>query len=95
MRCLAKYTAKMTHKELMNEVQKRCGMDRQQCAMLLSALERLLVDEAIELNPVELEGLGTFVSTKHPEYIQEDPHTGATTLFPPRYSYRFQSSVEL
>lgn len=79
----------------MNEVQKGCGMDRQQCAMLLSSLQHLLSEEAIALNPVELEGLGTFVSTKHPEYIQEDPQTGATTLFPPRYSYRFQSSVEL
>jgi len=92
---LATNTAKMTHKELMSEVQRYCGLDRQQSAMLLSAFEQLLVDEAIELNPVEVEGLGTFVSTKHPEYIQEDPHTGASTLFPPRYTYRFQSSIAL
>lgn len=90
---LAINIAKMTHKELMSEVQRRCGMDRQQGAMMLAALEHLLVEEAIALNPVELDGLGTFVSSKHPEYIQEDPHTGASTLFPPRYTYRFQSAV--
>lgn len=79
----------------MSEVQKRCGMDKQQSAMMLTALEQIMVEEAIELNSVELQGLGTFVSAKHPEYISEDPQTGAMTLYPPRYSYRFQSAIEL
>jgi len=95
MHALVKQIAKMTHKELMNEVQKRSGADKHQCAMLLSALEHLLVEEAIELNAVELQGLGTFVATKHPEYISEDAESGAVTMFPPRYSYRFQNAVEL
>lgn len=79
----------------MSEVQKLSGTDRQQAAMMLSALEHLMADEAIALNPIEFEGLGAFISSKHPEYIQEDSHTGAVVLYPPRYSYRFQSFVEI
>lgn len=79
----------------MAEVQKRAGIDRQQGAMLLQAFERVLVREAIDLNTVHLEGLGDFIATKHPEYIQENAETGEVVMYPPRYSYRFQSEVKL
>lgn len=95
IRVLCVNTDKMTHKELMNEVQKRCGMDKHQCAMLLSAFQHVLVKEAIELHPVQLDGLGTFAASKHPEYVAEDPETGNVVMYPPRYSYRFQSTIQL
>lgn len=85
----------MTHKEFLSEVQKLSSLDRQQCSTLLKALTKVMVKEAIEQNAVSLDGLGQFVSSKHPEYIQEDPETGETVMYPPRISYRFQSEVKL
>lgn len=85
----------MTHKEFLNEVQKRSSLDRQHCSMLLKALTKVMVEEAIEQRTVSLDGLGQFISAKHPEYIQENPETGETIMYPPRYSYRFHSEVKL
>ncbi|MBO6013097.1 MAG: HU family DNA-binding protein [Bacteroidales bacterium] len=85
----------MTHKEFISEVQKVSGLDKQVCATLLSATVKLLAEEGTEQIPVEFEGLGTFVATKHPEYIEENPETHVVTLYPPRISYRFQSQMEL
>ncbi|MBR0037660.1 MAG: HU family DNA-binding protein [Bacteroidales bacterium] len=85
----------MNHKEFITEVQKLSGLDKQACAALLSATEKLLAEEGMEQIPVEFEGLGQFVATKHPEYIEENPETHVVTLYPPRISYRFQSQVEL
>ncbi|MBQ0057192.1 MAG: HU family DNA-binding protein [Bacteroidales bacterium] len=85
----------MTQKEFLSELQKRSGMDRQMCSALLSATEKLMVEEATMLVPVRFEGLGEFVPTKHPEYIDQNPETGQSVLFPPRISYRFHSEVEL
>ena len=85
----------MTHKEAINDLQRRSGLDRQQCAMLLKALVGVMTREAIDLNEVHLEGVGTFVSTKHPEYIDENVATGQSVLYPPRISYRFQSEMKL
>lgn len=81
----------MNHKEFISELQKTCHMDHHQCATLLSALQKLMVQAAIDQIPVTLHGLGTFTSHKHPEFIQEDEHTGEQTLFPPRISYRMQA----
>lgn len=80
----------MNHKEFQSELQKTCHMDHHQCATLLSALQKLMVQAAIDQIPVTVHGLGTFTSHKHPEYIQEDEQTGQQTLFPPRISYRMQ-----
>ncbi len=85
----------MNHKEFLAEVQKRSGLDKQSCAALLSATEKLLAQEGMEQIPVEWEGLGQFIATKHPEYIEEHPETHVVTLYPPRITYRFQSQVEL
>lgn len=85
----------MDHKEFLAEVQKRSGLDKHTCAALLSAAEKLLVEKAVDLVPVELEGIGVFVSTKHPEFIQENQDTGETVLYPPRITYRLQSHVDL
>lgn len=81
----------MNHKDFTFELQKMCHVDHQQCATLLSALLKLMVQAAIDQIPVAIYGLGTFSSHKHPEYIQENPTTGEQTLFPPRISYRFQA----
>lgn len=83
----------MEHKELMQALQARTQADAQHCSMLLTTLERVMADEAIALREVEMEGLGRFVSHKHPEYVEEDPETGEQTLCPPRISYRFQSHI--
>lgn len=80
----------MDHKEFLNELQKSCHADSHQCATLLSALQKIMAQAAIEQVPVNLPGLGTFVSHKHPEYIQENPLNGEQTLYPPRMSYRMQ-----
>ena len=85
----------MEHKELMQELQRRTQADAQQCSMLLAALERVLADEAIALREVEMEGVGRFVSRKHPEYVSEDSETGDVILYPPRISYRFQAQMDI
>ena len=80
----------MTQKDFLAYLQKSCHLDRQQCAMLLNALSRLMAKAGVEQIPVSLPGLGTFISHKHPEYIKEDPTTGKQTLYPPRITYRMQ-----
>lgn len=82
----------MTHKDFIQDVQKLCHLDHQQSMVLLNALGKLMAQAGVEQVPVTLSGLGTFTSHKHPEYIQEDPHTGAQTLYPPRITYRMQAS---
>ena len=81
----------MNHKDFLNEVQKTCHADQHLCATLLGALQKLMLQAAIDQIPVTVQGLGTFTSYKHPEYIQEDEQTGEQTLFPPRISYRMQA----
>lgn len=85
----------MNHKEFLGEVQKKCNLDKPTCSALLAAMEKLMVEEAVSLVTVEMEGLGQFVSSKHPEFIQENPVSGEVVLYPPRITYRFQSQVEL
>lgn len=78
----------ITHKELMNEIQKMARLDRHQTSALLNSLEKILADEAIDQNSVQLDGLGTFISHKHPEYIQDNNQTGEAILYPPRITCR-------
>jgi len=85
------YNIKMTQKDFIVSVQKSCHLEHQQCDMLLNALSKLMAKAGVEQIPVTLQGLGTFTSHKHPEYIKEDPETGLQTLYPPRISYRMQS----
>ena len=85
----------MTHKEFLTEIHKKTKLDKQQVSALVSALEHILVEEAISGQIVEIEGLGQFISHKHPEFIKTNEETGETLLYPPRISYRFNSSVKL
>lgn len=85
----------MTHKEFLAELQKQSKMDKQQVSALVSALEKVLSEEAISGNVVEIDGLGQFISHKHPEYVKNNEATGETILYPPRISYRFNSSIKL
>ena len=85
----------MTHKDFLSEVQRRCGLDRQVCAALMSSAVKLMAEQATEQIDVEWQGIGRFVSTKHPEYVAEDPATGMQMMYPPRITYRLQSEVEL
>ncbi len=66
------------------------------CLMLMGCLQKMLGNAAVDQVPVVLSGLGVFTSHKHPEYVQENPQTGAMTMFPPRITYHIQSeqSVE-
>lgn len=89
--CNQNNTISMNHKEFLTEVQKVCHADHHQCVTLLSALQKLMVKAAMDQIPVNIKGLGSFTSHKHPEYIQEDPSNGEQTLFPPRISYRMQA----
>ena len=85
----------MTHKEFLTELHKKSKLDKSQVSALVSALNRIIAEEAIAGNAVEIEGLGQFVSHKHPEYVQANEETGETVLFPPRISCRFISSIKL
>ena len=84
----------MTHKDFIAYLQKTCQIDSQQCSMLLNALCKLMAQAGVEQVPVTLQGLGTFISHKHPEYIEENPQTGLQTLYPPRITYRMQVEEE-
>ena len=81
----------MTNKEFLIEVQKSCHMDSSQCVLLLSNLQKVLAKAAVDQSAVALAGLGVFTSHKHPEFVQENPQTGAMTLYPPRITYRMQT----
>lgn len=81
----------MTNKEFLLEVQKSCHIEMPRCLMLMGCLQKMLGNAAVDQAAVVLSGLGVFTSHKHPEYVQEDPQTGAMTLYPPRITYHFQS----
>lgn len=85
----------VTHKDFLAAVQQVSGLDRQSCAALMQATVKLMAEQATEQIAVEWEGIGQFVATKHPEYVQEDPDSGLQTMYPPRITYRLQSEVEL
>lgn len=85
----------MTHKDFMSEVQQRCGLDRQACSTLMTAAIKLMAEQATEQIPVEWQGIGQFVATKHPEYVQEDSESGFQTIYPPRITYRLQSEAKV
>ena len=61
----------------------------------MQATVKLMAEQATEQISVEWEGIGQFVATKHPEYVQEDPDSGLQTMYPPRITYRLQSEVNL
>ena len=85
----------MTHKELLSEIHKQSKLDKQQVSALINAMLKIMAEEAISGNVVEIDGLGQFVSHKHPEFIKNNEETGEVTLFPPRISYRFNSSIKI
>lgn len=72
-------------------MQKSCHAEMPRCLMLMGCLQKMLGNAAVDQIAVVLPGLGVFTSHKHPEYVQEDPQTGAMTLYPPRITYHFQS----
>ena len=72
-------------------MQKSCHIEMPRCLMLMGCLQKMLGNAAVDQAAVVLSGLGVFTSHKHPEYVQEDPQTGAMTLYPPRITYHFQS----
>lgn len=82
----------MDQKTFISFLQKSCHLDSTQITMLLSSLCRLMAEQAVNLQAVAVDGLGTFTSHKHPEYIQEDEHTGAMVLYPPRITFRFSAA---
>lgn len=79
----------------MSELQKTSHLDRHQCAMLLKTFENVLVDEALSMNNVEIEGFGQFEARKHPEYVHENSATGEVVLYPPRITYRFRADERI
>lgn len=85
----------MTHKELLTEINKRTNLDKQQVSALVSSMLKIMAEEAISGNIIEIDGLGQFVSHKHPEFVKSNDETGEVVLYPPRISYRFNSSIKL
>ena len=85
----------MNHKELMQELQRRIRLDKQQTATLMTCLERILTDDAVAVREVVWPGMGRFISHKHPEYVEQNATTGETVLYPPRITYRFQADRTL
>lgn len=85
----------MTHKDLLTEINKRTNLDKQQVSALVSSMLKIMAEEAISGNIIEIDGLGQFVSHKHPEFVKSNDETGEVVLYPPRISYRFNSSIKL
>jgi nucleoid DNA-binding protein/nucleoid-associated protein YgaU len=78
------------NKEIRAEVQRLSGLDKATCSLLWSGLERVFREEVIHGVTIDVEGLGTFLPHKHPEYLQDDPATGQVLLYPPRITCRFR-----
>ena len=45
----------MTHKELLSEIHKKSKLDKSQVSALVSALNRLIAEEAVAGNSVEID----------------------------------------
>jgi nucleoid DNA-binding protein/nucleoid-associated protein YgaU len=78
------------NKEIRAEVQRLSGLDKATCSVLWSGLERVFREEVIHGVTIDIEGLGTFLPHKHPEYLQDDPASGQVMLYPPRITCRFR-----
>ena len=85
----------MNHKELMQELQRRIRLDKQQTATLMACLKRIITDDALAVRETVWAGMGRFVSHKHPEYVEQNAATGETVLYPPRITCRFQADRTL
>lgn len=85
----------MDHKKFLQELQKRSGLDRNRLQELLKATENVIQEQAVNLNSVSLDGLGTFEPRKRLEFIHENRETGEQILYPPRIVIHFTPALKL
>lgn len=85
----------MDHKKFILELQKRTGLDKNRISVLLKSTEEVMRLQAINLNAIEMEGLGCFEPRKRLEFIHEHPQTGKTVLHPPRIVLHFTPDERL
>lgn len=85
----------MDHKKFILELQKRTGLDKSRLNALLKSTREVLCEQAINLNQVELEGVGLLEPKKKLEFIHEDRHTGEQILYPPRLVLHFTADPRL
>lgn len=85
----------MDHKKFILELQKRTGLDKSRLNMLLKATEEVMREQAINLNTVNLEGLGNFEPRKRLEFVHEEIETEKKTLYPPRIVLHFTPDTAL
>ena len=81
----------MDHKKLISELQKRTGIDKGRINTLLKSTNEVLREQCININSVELKGIGEFVPKKRIEYIHTNKNNGKVTLYPPRIAVRFKT----
>lgn len=79
----------MDHKKFIFELQKRTGLDKSRLNLLMKTTQDIIRMQAINLNVVDLDGLGRFEPHKRLEFIHEEAGSGRTTLYPPRIVLRF------
>jgi Bacterial DNA-binding protein. len=79
----------MDHKKFILELQKRSGLDKSRLNKLVKSMEDVLREQAINLNEVEIDGLGRFESHKRLEFVHEERDSGRKTLYPPRIVLHF------
>lgn len=80
----------MDHKKFIVELQKRTGLDKNRLNLLMKTTQDIIRMQAINLNAVELDGLGRFESYKRLEFVHEEAASGRTILYPPRIVLRFK-----
>lgn len=85
----------MDHKKFLLELQKRTGLDKSRLNLLLKTTEEVMREQAINLNSVDLDGLGRFEPRKRLEFVHEEASTGRVTLYPPRIVVHFSPDPDL
>ena len=84
----------MDNKKFIIELQKRTGLDRSKITEMISITTKVISEQCINLNSVNLKNLGVFIPKKRLEFIAKD-QSGKNLLYPPRISARFSFDKNL
>lgn len=74
----------MEHKELVAELQKRLGRDKETVEDMLNSFGHIVTERCSQLDTIVIQGLGTFEARKKMERISVNPTTGKRMLIPPK-----------
>ena len=85
----------MEHKELIDELRKRCGFNKQKTETLVSAVVDLIKERAPLLEHISIQGFGVFEPRKKMERISVNPANGKRTLVPPKIVLSFRPGTTI